>query len=145
VTPPEPFDPASAEVFAAGGVPWRRRDGGLEVLLVHRPHREDWSLPKGKVDPGESVEQTALREVLEETGLDCTLGEGLGTVSYYDAKQRSKTVWYWVMHLAGGEETLNDEVDEMRWLPVADAARLTSYGTDREVLERFAAVADRLG
>lgn len=146
-----PHDPADAgadvgqhvaEVRAAGGVVWRRGEHGLEVLIVHRPHRLDWSLPKGKVDPGETVEQTALRELLEETGLHCRLGASLGTVDYRDHKGRAKTVWYWVMHVEGGVETLNDEVDEMVWLPVTEAAAAVSYSSDALIIERFRALGD---
>ncbi len=68
------MDPEEAEVKAAGGVVWRRGAGGIEVAVCHRPHREDWSLPKGKLDPGETWEEAALREVEEEIGFTCTLG-----------------------------------------------------------------------
>lgn len=133
------FHPETAEVRAAGGVVWRRHDGVIEVVVVHRPHRTDWSLPKGKVDPGESLPETARREVAEETGLDCRLGVPLGTVSYFDHKGRSKTVWYWAMDVLGGTLSVNDEVDELLWLSLDDAAGRVSYDADRLILERFAA------
>ncbi len=133
-----PFEPDQAEVRAAGGVIWRQAAAGtIEVLVVHRPYRADWSLPKGKVDPGETLEQTAVREAQEETGFDVALGRPLGTVSYFDHKQRSKCVWYWVMDVVGGAETLNNEVDEMVWLDVAAASAKVDYELDREVLRRF--------
>lgn len=132
-----PFDPDEAELRAAGGVVWRRAAAGAEVLLVHRPHRLDWSIPKGRVDPGETIEQTARREVLEETGLACDLGPYLGHISYRDHKQRSKTVWYWAMEAPSGEPVVNDEVDEFVWLGVAVAMERVDYDSDREVLDRF--------
>lgn len=132
--------PEAAEVRAAGGVIWRRRGDRVEVLIVHRPHREDWSLPKGKVDPGETVEETAQREVVEETGLTCGLDQPLGAVSYIDHKGRSKTVWYWAMTVLSGTPTQNDEVDEIVWLDVAEARARVDYDTDRTVLDRFAAL-----
>ena len=125
------------EVNAAGGVVWRGEGGGLEVCVVHRPRYDDWSLPKGKVDPGETFEQAALREVEEETGLVCTLGSKLPDVTYDDHKGRSKLVRYWTMAPDPGAAerfTPNDEVDELRWLPVAEATRLLSYEPDRELL-----------
>ncbi|MCC6436388.1 MAG: NUDIX hydrolase [Acidimicrobiales bacterium] len=139
-----PFEPDQAEVRAAGGVVWRRGDGGVRVLLVHRPHRQDWSIPKGRVDPGETIEQTARREVLEETGLDCDLGQYLGHISYWDHKERSKTVWYWAMESPSGDPVVNDEVDEFTWMDIAAAAQHVDYDNDREVLGRFVGVLDRL-
>ncbi len=112
-------------VRAAGGVVWRRRDDGpVEVLLVHRPRYDDWSLPKGKLDPGETEAEAALREVAEETGLACELGPELSTVSYRDRKGRPKTSRYWAMRpLADEGFTPNDEVDRLRWLPFEQARR----------------------
>jgi 8-oxo-dGTP diphosphatase len=128
--------PAEFEVNAAGGVVWRRGGEAVEVLVVHRPRYDDWSLPKGKLDPGEGFEEAALREVEEETGLSCELGSKLPDVTYDDHKGRSKLVRYWTMTAAdrGGEFTPNDEVDELRWLPVAEAGGLLSYEPDRELL-----------
>ena len=129
-------------VRAAGGVVWRVGDDGVvQVLLVHRPKYDDWSFPKGKLDPGETDEQCAVREVEEETGLRCTLGHELAGTSYIDRKGRPKTVRYWEMTVAGGEFVPGDEVDEVRWLPVPKADRLLSYDRDRVLLASFAAFA----
>jgi 8-oxo-dGTP diphosphatase len=129
-------------VRAAGGVLWRRTPAGeLEVLLVHRP-REDWSFPKGKCEADEADESCALREVEEETGYRGRLGADLGESRYTDGRGRPKTVRFWAMSVDGGEGTVNDEVDEMRWLPLDEAERLLSYDTDRAVLARFASASD---
>ncbi|WP_426574073.1 NUDIX hydrolase [Aquihabitans sp. McL0605] len=133
-------DPERPQVLAAGGLVWRRTDGQLEVLLVHRPRYDDWSFPKGKCDPGESFEQTAEREVLEETGLQVAFGPELDEVRYRDHKGRSKLVRYWAMTVTGGMFEPNDEVDEVRWLPADEAAALVSYGHDRQLLDGFAPV-----
>ncbi len=127
-------------VRAAGGVVWRLGSSGrAEVVVVHRPKYDDWSLPKGKCDPGESGEVCALREVEEETGWRCVLGPELPTVSYTDRKGRLKEVRYWVMTLAEESEFVpNDEVDEARWLTVAGACALLDYERDCQLLERFA-------
>ena len=93
------MDFEAAEVKASGGVVWRRgaHGEGVELVVVHRPRYDDWSLPKGKLDPGETWEQAALREVDEEVGLRCRLGEELPAVSYTDHKGRAKAVRYWLM------------------------------------------------
>ena len=137
------------EVRAAGGVVWRRarRAGRVrgrwahEVALVHRPRYDDWSFPKGKLDPGEAGEDAARREVLEETGLRCRLGEYLGEIRYADRRGRPKVVSYWLMEPdpadGHGEFVPNHEVDEVRWLERPDAARLLTYRHDRDLLERL--------
>jgi 8-oxo-dGTP diphosphatase len=115
-------------VQAAGGVVLR---DGL-VALVHRPRYDDWSLPKGKLDPGESFEETALREVEEETGLRCRLVRELPTVKY-DVRGRLKVVRYWAMEVTDETRFVpNDEVDEVRWVEPQEALALLSYDRDRE-------------
>ena len=94
-------DPEAAEVKASGGVVWRRGDDGVEIVVAHRPRYDDWSLPKGKLDKGESWEQAALREVEEEVGLKCRLGPELEPTSYEDRKGRAKVVRYWLMEPKG--------------------------------------------
>ena len=123
-------------VEAAGGAVWRRTaKGRIKVLLVHRPRYDDWTLPKGKLDPGETAEAAALREVEEETGLRCRLGDELSPTSYRDPKGRAKVVRYWRMEPLGGEFVPSDEVDELRWVSPADATELLSYDHDRALLQ----------
>ena len=121
-------------VRAAGGVVARERAGQHEVLLVHRPRYDDWSLPKGKLLPDEPDEVGALREVEEETGLVCRLGAELPPSSYVDGRGRPKRVRYWLMEPIGGSFTAHDEVDEVRWLDLERAAELLTYDRDRAVL-----------
>ncbi len=129
------MDPDAVEVRAAGGVVWRRDDGGApELAVVHRPRYDDWSLPKGKLDPGEDWLEAALREVWEEIGLRCTPGDELPPVAYRDHKGRSKAVRYWMMEPEDGTFAPNDEVDEMRWMDVEAAAALLTYPHDAELV-----------
>jgi 8-oxo-dGTP pyrophosphatase MutT (NUDIX family) len=109
------------------------RDG--RVLLVHRPKYDDWTFPKGKAESGESDEECALREVWEETGFECQLLDELPATEYVDARGRPKRVRWWHMRIVGGEFVPTQEVDEVRWLAAADAARLLSYGRDLALLE----------
>jgi 8-oxo-dGTP diphosphatase len=133
-----PKPPATGVVRAAGGVVWTRwGDNRLRILLIHRPRYDDWSLPKGKVDPGESDTDCAVREVWEETGLRCTLGEELPGTSYRDRHGRPKTVRYFAMQPVGGSFTPHDEVDEIRWVDVDEADRLLSYEHDAAVVAAF--------
>lgn len=127
------------EVRAAGAVLWRPSGSGYEVAVVHRPRYDDWSLPKGKLDGGESEPVAAVREVAEETGSACVLGPFLARVSYSVLGER-KVVDYFGARSTGGSFTPNDEVDELRWLPVAEARGLLSYGRDADVLDAFAAL-----
>jgi 8-oxo-dGTP diphosphatase len=129
-----------AEIRAAGGIVIR--DGS--VLLVHRAHYDDWSLPKGKLDEGESWEEAAVRELEEETGLICTLGEEIGRTHYRDASGREKEVRYYRMTSTSDARAQN-EIDEIRWVPLAEAAALLTYARDAELLAQVASVADEVG
>jgi 8-oxo-dGTP diphosphatase len=113
---------------------WRPcTDGGLEVAVAHRPRYDDWSLPKGKLDRGEHALTAAVREVREETGLEVVVGRR-SIRTGYPVAEGLKRVDYWVMQAVGGVFEPNDEVDELRWLPPADAAALCSHEHDRAVV-----------
>jgi 8-oxo-dGTP diphosphatase len=127
------------EVRAAGGVV-ARQVSPAEIIVIHRPKYDDWTLPKGKAERGESDEDCAIREVQEETGLRCKLGEELPTIRYRDRRDRFKEVRYWAMEpLDGTIQEGNDEVDEVRWLPIDQALQLLTYVHDREVVAAWAA------
>jgi 8-oxo-(d)GTP phosphatase len=134
------------EERAAGAVLWRPLDedlgtAKLEVAIVHRPRYDDWSLPKGKLVPGETELEAALREVQEETGHRGRPGRSLGTVRYLKTSggvTPLKVVRFWAMQADGGTFTSGDEIDRLRWVTVDDARRLLTHPTDREVLGRFA-------
>ena len=122
-------------VRAAGGLVCRPGPAGLvEVAIIHRPEYDDWSLPKGKLEPGEGAEEAALREVEEETGLRCRLGESIGCTAYIDKRGRPKTVCYWAMVVQSGRFAPGQEVDQLRWLTVDEAVELLTYEHDRELL-----------
>lgn len=125
-------------VQAAGGVVTRPGPGGLvELILVHRPGYEDWTLPKGKLDPGESAEEGALREVEEETGYVCEIVRPVGCTQYVDRKGRPKVVCYWELRVLSGAFRPSVEVDQLRWLTVAEALEILSYDRDRQLLAAF--------
>jgi 8-oxo-dGTP diphosphatase len=126
--------PAGYVIEAAGGVVWRRQGLALEVLVVHRLNRNDWSLPKGKCRPDESAEACALREVTEETGLVCEPGDELVEVTYRDRNGRAKHVRYWAMIPGEGVAVASGEVDEVRWAPYGEAMDLLTKRRDQEVL-----------
>ena len=124
------------DVWAAGAVVWRE-DG--DVAVVHRPRYDDWSFPKGKLEPGETIPFAAVREVAEESGLDVHLGPILGDVSYAVPEGR-KVVRYWSARVAKDNGFTPDaEVDELRWIPAGQAAEVLTYGHDLDVLQRFVA------
>ena len=123
---------------AAGGAVWRTGDDGrLETAVVHRPKYDDWSLPKGKLDAGEHPLQAAVREVGEETGLTVAVGRR-SVQTRYEHRQGPKRVDYWTMQHVAGEFVVNEEVDELRWLPVAEAAPLVTHPHDAAVLADLA-------
>ncbi len=121
-------------MLAAGGIVLRDRDGRRQVAVVHRPVRNDWSLPKGKLAEDESSEECALREVQEETGLRCRLSRFVGSTHYRDRRDRPKVVGYWLMEALDGEFVASTEVDEMRWLDVAIARHALTYERDRDLI-----------
>jgi 8-oxo-dGTP diphosphatase len=127
-------------IIAAGGVVWRRDiEGEIEVLLVHRPRYDDWSLPKGKLEEGEALISCAYREILEETGLSIKLGPFVGVVEYY-VPDGLKQVSYWSASLVEDKSAFhpNEEVDQILWLDLESAAFKATRESDKEILERFA-------
>jgi 8-oxo-dGTP pyrophosphatase MutT (NUDIX family)/phosphohistidine phosphatase SixA len=121
-------------LIAAGAAVWRRSpSGAVEIAVVHRPHYDDWSLPKGKPHSGELLPIAAVREVAEETGHTVALGPKLGTTRYR-VPEGEKVVHYWAAHPTSGSFRPGDEVDELRWLPLANAIDLLSHPHDRTLL-----------
>jgi len=118
-------------IRAAGGLV--TRDG--RILVVHRPKYDDWSLPKGKLEDGESWADAALREVEEETGLTCELGEPVGSTRY-EVRGEPKEVRYFRMTTDGDARPQN-EVDEIRWVTPEEAVDVLSHTYDRELLSRL--------
>ena len=138
----------SDEILAAGTVCWRRVEGvpgeesRIMVLLIHRTKQRDVSFPKGKLDPGESMPQAAVRETREETGLAVSLGVNLGTINYSLGGGRSKTVQYWAAEVTAATAlastfTPNEEVQALEWVPLEEARRRLSYKADRELYDVF--------
>ncbi len=122
------------EIFAAGGLLWREGEKGRELALVYRKRYGDWSLPKGKSDKGESLEETALREVEEETGCQVRMGGFLKCV-IYEVKGRQKEVHYWEMEFVSEGGPLDeDEVAELVWLKPQEALERMTYETEKEIL-----------
>jgi 8-oxo-(d)GTP phosphatase len=137
---------SGAVIRAAGGVVWRRAGGGpdgdgVEVVVIHRPRYDDWSLPKGKLGSGEPEVEGAVREVLEETGFHVRVGRPLGETRYdkvVGTTSRPKVVRWWAMEAVAGAFSATREVDELRWVPLATAEQLLTRETDIELLHRFA-------
>lgn len=134
-----PAEVAAPSVIAAGAICWRKEQGQLEVLLIHRPRYEDWSWPKGKIDPGETTPECAVREVEEEVGLRISLGIPLAS-TLYPVASGPKVVYYW----AARAERMTvrpdgKEVDNFQWVAPARAAELLTNPTDREPLESLLA------
>lgn len=134
-------------IYAAGAVCWRIVDGKMMVLVIHRTVHGDVTIPKGKVDPGESLPQTAVREILEETGLAVSLGVPVGIANYPLGNGREKIVHYWAAEVS--EEAIrrstfvpNGEVAALEWVTIKRARTYLSYPTDVEILEHFAALVD---
>jgi 8-oxo-dGTP diphosphatase len=124
-----------AQVQAGGGIIIRSGKKGPKVLLVHRARRNDWSFPKGKLDPGETFKEAARREVEEETGFLCTVhGSRFASVNYMIGNGRGKEVRYWLMTVDSGEFVPNDEVDMITWVRLKNAAECLTYSRDRRIL-----------
>lgn len=122
-------------IKAAGGVVCREGSSGeTEIVVVHRPAYDDWTLPKGKVDPDETAEECALREVKEEVGFRCELLRPLGCTAYVDRRGRNKVACYWVMEVLSGRFRPGGEVDRMVWLSVPDAVKRLTYERDKALI-----------
>ena len=122
-------------VQAAGGVLCRDGDDGLvEIAIIHRPSYDDWTLPKGKVEPDESAEDCALREVREETGFRGQLVRPIGCTAYVDRRGRNKVACYWLMQARGGRFKPGIEVDKLVWLPADAAIKRLTYPRDKALL-----------
>lgn len=134
---------APSTVLAAGTLVHRRHDGHTELLAIHRPEHDDWSFPKGKLDPGELLPWTAMRETEEETGVRVRLGAPLATHEYQvrGAPAMTKQVHYWIARPTGEHDVdtyrPNREVDRVRWVRLREVAGLLTYDRDREVLAQF--------
>jgi 8-oxo-dGTP pyrophosphatase MutT (NUDIX family) len=135
-------------VTSAGGVVMRRGEAGLEVLLCGRSSDGLWALPKGTPEEGETLEQTALREVREETGVEVEADGLVGEVRYWFSRPQEgvryfKTVVHYLLRPVGGDPSLHDhEFDEVRWFPVAEALKLLTYRNEAKILRRAAEMAD---
>ena len=130
-------------VRAAGGVVWRRNGGAIQVVLVHRPRYDDWTLPKGKVDLGETDEDAALREVHEEASIRASLGPELPSTTYLDRSGKNKRVRYWAMNVVEGSPAGDNEVDVAEWVNVVEARSRLTYQRDVVVLDALEGVLAR--
>ncbi|WP_127126246.1 NUDIX hydrolase [Georgenia sp. SYP-B2076] len=133
-------DAAPSPILAAGGLVVRRVGDADHLVLVHRPKYDDWSFPKGKVDPGEGLADAALREVREETALSCELVASLGQVTYLDETDAPKVAHYWRMAVRDdGVFVPNDEIDGLWWVPLARARTVVDRDADRGLIDALAA------
>lgn len=126
-------------IRAAGALLWRENSQlEIEIALIHRPRYGDWSLPKGKVDDGETTLQCAYREVFEETGVKAQFTRELGSVEYLESGE-SKRVKYWAAKAPSFDQQfkVNEEVDEIRWLNPVDATSLATHDSDKSIIENF--------
>jgi 8-oxo-dGTP pyrophosphatase MutT (NUDIX family) len=130
-----PADAPKDLIRAAGGIVYRPvLNGRFEVACVYREARGDWTFPKGKLDEGETFEMAAVREVVEETGLTCRVVRFVGTTSYTHRKGKPKIVAYYLMEVESGTFAPNEEVDELRWVSLDEAANLLTWERDQELV-----------
>jgi 8-oxo-dGTP diphosphatase len=122
-------------IQAAGGILWKKDKGEKKIAIVHRHKHDDWSLPKGKVDKGETWKKTALREVVEETGFEAKIKKYAGSISYLlDGKP--KVVLFWHMKIKSEKKNkMNGEVDQVRWVTVEEAEKLLDYPEELTVIK----------
>ena len=131
-----PSDQPRDLIRAAGGVLFRTsRRGRYKVAVVYREARRDWTFPKGKLDEGESFEEAALREVVEETGITAVIRRFVGSTNYTHRKGRPKIVAYYLMEAISGEFAPNEEVDELRWVTLDEAFELLTWDRDQELID----------
>lgn len=135
-------------VYASGAVCWREIDGEVHVLLIHRTQHRDISLPKGKVDPGETLPQTAVREIREETGFKIALGAPVGVSKYLMPNGKNKEVHYWAAQVTDraikkSDFIPNEEVEALEWLTIPEARVALTYEPDRDILDNFNELVDR--
>jgi 8-oxo-dGTP pyrophosphatase MutT (NUDIX family) len=135
------------DAVSAGGIVWRRgAGGGLEIVVCGRSSEKIWGLPKGTPDDGESIDETALREVREETGLEVDLGEKIGTIEYWFTSggvRFHKFVHHWLMTPTGGDLANHDhEFDAVEWMPVERARSMLSYANERRMLDEATRMLD---
>jgi 8-oxo-dGTP pyrophosphatase MutT (NUDIX family) len=134
------------DLVSAGGIVYRRGEGEPEIVLCGRPSRGLWALPKGTPEPSETLEQTALREVTEETGLDVDIERKVGEIEYWFTraelgKRFHKRVHHYLMRPIGGDTSRHDaEYDEVRWFPASEAARRLTFADEVEMLRKAVAL-----
>ena len=130
-----PHDAPDDLIRAAGGLVYRSEGAHIEIACIYREARGDWTFPKGKLDPGETFEDAALREVLEETSLHCDVVRFIGTTNYTHRKGKPKIVAYFLMAVHGGDFTPNDEVDELVWLRLDQVREHLTWERDQELFD----------